>query len=287
MSGSAKRLWSPNLSFEEVNKLILNFLIRCREKNILIQKPTNVYKVYKFEQSWSVEGMAELSKYLRFSKNDTPETDRTRDSLIRLLSVLLKAHFFTHENAKVRNEPYVFCVPDLSKANSMQYGIIYQIEEDNKLYTMVIADWDMMLSNSNHLKTTKSTELSFTLSHNSFKWLEVKKWREYKKAITDDNIYKLSDFNSRKSYFAKVNQERDIENFSFGTIIKYSPEIKDFLSYAGAEWAIGVKSWFIPNGLDVLNMKEYFDYIEKLTPEERYALKWWTKNKFTEKVDYK
>ena len=99
MSGSSKRLWSPNLSFEDVRKLVLNFLIRCRDKNILTNKPVTLYKVYKFEQQWPVNGMTEISHYLRFSKNDTPDIDRTRDVLVRLLSVVLKSHFFIEENA--------------------------------------------------------------------------------------------------------------------------------------------------------------------------------------------
>lgn len=282
MSGSAKRLWSPNLSFEEVNKLVLSFLIRCREKSILTKKPVSAYKVYKFEQTWSVEGMVEISKYFRFSKNDTPENDRARDSIVRLLCIVLKAHYFTNENGKVRNEPYVFCIPDLSKPNSMQYGIVYQVEEDNKLYTFMAADWDMSLSNSTYIKTTNSIEIPLVLSANSYKWLEVKKWREYKLTAKEENIYQLKDWNLKKNYFNKVNLEKDEKNFPFGVVIKYNQEIKDFLSYTGAEWALGIKSWFIPNGLDVHSLKEYYDYIDTLTNEERYQLKWWNKNKYTD-----
>lgn len=280
MSGSSKRLWSPNLSFEDVRKLVLNFLIRCRDKNILTNKPVTLYKVYKFEQQWPVNGMTEISHYLRFSKNDTPDIDRTRDVLVRLLSVVLKSHFFIDENAIVRNEPYVFMVPDLSKPGSLQYGLVYQIEANNKVYNIIVAEWDLNLSNSTFIKTLNNNEQSIILSENSFKWLEVKKWREYKNQITSNySPYVSKDNNEKKNFYQAVNKIKDKSDFNFGTIINYNAGMKDFISYSGCEWAFGIKSWFIPNGLDVISIKEYLDYIEKLNEDERYQLKWWSKNK--------
>lgn len=282
MSGSAKRLWSPNLSFEDVRKLILSFLIRCREKNILTNKPVALYKVYKFDQQWPVQGMTEISKYLRFSKNDNPDIDRTRDVLVRLLSVVLKSHFFIDENAVVRNEPYVFMIPDLSKPGLLQYGLVYQIEQNNKIYSLMVAEWDLSLSNSNFVKTFSFNEQSVILSTNSFKWLEVKRWRECKNKILSESPYLFKDSNDKKTFFEKINKVKDKKDFSFGSLISYDPSLKEFVSYAGCEWAYGVRSWFIPNGLDEKGIKEYLDYIEKLNEDERYQLKWWNKNKLIE-----
>lgn len=282
MSGSTKRIWAPNISFEDANKLILDFLKKCREKNILTQKNTSLYHVYKKEGHWPIKGMTEVSQYIRFSKNDNPDTDRTRDSVIRLLSACLKAHCFFNEQGIVRNEPYIFSTPDLSKPGCFQYGIVYQIEEDNKSYSIVVADWDLNLSNSSFLKHYNNDYLPVVLSSNSFKWLEVKRWRELKK--TEQSVLKISSWKDKFNYFNKINSITENDKFQeAGTPVSYSNEMKDFITMLGGEWARGIKSWFIPKEMDYPLAKEYLDFISSLSEEERYLIKWWNKSKYPEK----
>lgn len=264
MSRSSKRIWSPNISLEDGVSLVLNFLIRSRDKKILTNTPPKVYKVFKKEGLIPVRDYQEISSFFKFSKNDTPETDRAKNSIIRLLSVCLKAHHHWFNKGFIKNEPYVFSIPDLLNPDVLQYGLIYYIEENNKYFSLIVADWDMESTITKKGKMYSSDVTPVILSQNSYKWLGLKHWREIKNKITkENNLLDIKTLDMKKELFNKVHSIKEKDDFDFGTLINYPIDFKDNASYAGAEWANGLKSWFVPVGLDVELLKEYMDFIVK------------------------
>lgn len=264
MSRSSKRIWSPNVSLEDGVSLVLNFLIRSREKNILTNTAPKVYKVFKKEGLIPVRDFQEVSSFLKFSKNDTPETDRAKNSIVRLLSVCLKSHFHWFPKGIIKNEPYVFTIPDLLNPDVLQYGLIYYVEENGKYYSLLVADWDIEHTVVKKNKVYSADMTTIILSQNSYKWLNLKHWRELKTNISmENNLLNIKNLEGKKEIFNSVHLIKEKDNFPFGNLLNYPIDVKDDVSYAGGEWANGIKSWFIPFGLDCELVKEYIDFIIK------------------------
>lgn len=264
MTRGSKRIWSPNISLEDGVSIALNFLIRSREKKILIENTPKVYKVFKKEGLVPVRDFKEISSFLRFSKNDTPDSDRSKNSLVKLLSVSLKAHQHWFPNGKIKNEPYVFTIPDLLNSDMVEYGLIYYIESEGKCFSLIVADWNMEQTICKNEKFYSNDVIPVVLSKNSFKWLNLKHWRELKKEITDDNnLLHISSLEHKKELFSRISLIKDKKDFNYGKLVSYPIEFKNDVSFSGGEWANGIKSWFVPYGFDYDLIIEYLDYVVK------------------------
>lgn len=275
MSGSSKRLWTPRLTFEGAHKEALQFLMRCREKNVLVDRPAALYHAYRLDAAWPTEGMVELSRYLAFSNRDTPDVDRARDAVVRLLCVALKAHFFLDAEAIVRHEPYVFFTPDLFRPGEFRHGLVYTLEHEHRPFSLVVSEWDLTLAASLQPKVKPGDRFPVVLRQDSYKWLETKRWRELKELAADQPWLENRTWGKQRSLMDQVNAWTEVGTFPFGTLLTYDRAIKDEVAATGAEWARGVKHWFLPKGWDVEAVKEYLNRVATLTDEQRYQQRWW------------
>lgn len=277
MSGSAKRLWSPNSTIDEVEKTLTAFLTRCQDKRILTNNVINLLHVYRFEQSLPTDNMIEISKFLRFSKNDTPETDKIREALLKLLSAVFKSHYYFDEQAIVRHEPYLFLIPDLFKPGQFRYGVYYPIESNQKSYSLVVSEWDLSFTPSSYTKINPWERFSAIVSPDVKKWFDLKELKSFKD-MDRAGYFKINDWSSRKKYQALSN-DKSLKDFDLGKVIDYKPELKDYYSAIGLEWANPIKKWFIPKGHDYKLIIEYLTYIQNLDADEKLSKLWLTRIK--------
>lgn len=277
MSGSSKRLWSPNSTLDEAQTIMNGFLTRCQDKRILNNSDIKLYQAYRFEQTWPTENLIEISKYLRFSKNDNPETDIIRESILKLLSSAMKAHIYFDENAIIRHEPYMFMIPDIFKQGQFRYGIYYPIESNKKNMSIIVSEWDISFSSSSLPKINPWDKFASVITPDTKKWFDIKQYKDFKD-MDKTGYFKINDWSARKKYQSLISS-KDNNNFDLGKIINSKAELKDYYSILGLEWSPILKKWFIPKGLDFKAIMEYLAFINNQTQEQRYNDCWWTKSK--------
>lgn len=171
MANTGKRIWNPNISCNDAITIAINFLVRMRDKNVLVDKPVKLYKAYIIEGHHNLGVAREISSIFKFSNRDNPEMDIIRDEAARLLVISIKAHYFCFEQAKVAHEPYIFSIPDVSNLRRNIYGIIYKLDNN---HSIVIGSED--LAKISEAKPTIG-EFPVCLQRNSFKWFDRSHWK--------------------------------------------------------------------------------------------------------------
>lgn len=277
MSGSSKRLWSPNSTLDEIKNILNSFLTRCQDKRILTVSDTKLYHVYRFEQTLPTENLIEVSKFLRFSKNDNPEIDITREALLKLMSSAVKAHIYFDDTAIIRHEPYMFLIPDIFKLGQFRYGLYYPIESNKKNISLIVSEWDISLTSSSFPKINPWDKFASVITSDSSKWFDIKQYKDFKE-MDKAGYFKINDWSSRKKFQQLVNTKTQ-DNFDLGKVLNSKPELKDYYSSLGLEWAPVLKKWFIPKGYDFKSIMDYLNYVNSQTPEQRFNDCWWSKNK--------
>jgi len=132
MQNLSKRQWGHQLSIKQAADIAISWCIRAREKNVLRKKPPKIFYSYIVEDTPPLQYLQNISSVFKYSQKDMPYTDQSRDTLLRCLSVAIKAHFFLFPNDVVSYEPYFFTIPSLNDPNNTIYGLIYKIEKDDK-----------------------------------------------------------------------------------------------------------------------------------------------------------
>ncbi len=277
MSGSSKRLWSPNSTLDEAQTIMNGFLTRCQDKRILNNSEIKLYQVYRFEQTWPTENLIEISKFLRFSKNDNPDIDIIREVILKLVSSAMKAHIYFDDNAIIRHEPYMFLIPDMFKLGQFRYGLYYPIESNKKSMSLIVSEWDISYSSSSFPKINPWDKFSSVITPDTKKWFDIKQYKDFKE-MDKVGYFKINDWHSRKKFQNLVNS-KDITNFDLGKIINSKTELKEYYSLLGLEWSSSLRKWFIPKGFDFKAIMDYLSFIGNQTAEQRFNDCWWTKSK--------
>ena len=285
MSGRGKRLWAPRLAFDDAYHEVLDFLQNCRKHNLIGGpggSPT-LYHAYRIAGAWPTEGLTDASTILRFGYDRNPIGDQAKQALARLLAVATKAHFFLSPNAVVVHEPFVFVMPDLGNPGARRYGLIYPLEAESRLSTLVVAEWDVALASSHLAKLAPGEKFPVVLESDPFRWLLLKHWRTLKEEAGKQPWFETG--RSRNTLLAQVNAHTDAATFPFGHLLPYPMDLNDDLRAVGAMWAKGIRRWFLPRGWDVRAVSEYLDRLKGLSPKERYALRWWTARSYPQAAE--
>lgn len=280
MSGQAKRWWGLRQGFDGAYQDTLQFLKRCNEHNIISQSDPTLFYAYRFEKDLPIDGMLDASKFLRFNYERKPAMDEIRQTLARLLSVAVKAHYFLNEQATVVHEPYLFQIPDLAQLGRMRYGLIYPLEEKKgngtQLSSIVVSEWDLFLGSSSFPKIPAHDKFPVVLPTDHFRWLGLKNWRILRQEAQGQPWFENSGQKERAIFFDKIQKHTDTEHFPYGTLLHYDISLREDMKQVGAIWAKGVKKWFLPNGWDVSAVTDYLDRLEKLNEAERFSIRWWS-----------
>lgn len=273
MSVRGKRLWPHRLDFASAFGEVESFVRRTREHNLLPSTPAMLYQAYLMDGNWPTESLEELSSYLRFGPKDSPQIDRGRATLARLLAVAVKAHFFLAEDGIVPYEPYVFSQPDVSAMGQMRYGLIYPLEIEQRLQCIMVAEWDLGLTSSRRPKGNAFKRFPAVLVEQDFRWLNLPHWQR----LSQQAVTQLGSTEAfaRKTFAARAKAHTDLATFAFGTPLDYPRELNPDVMAAGGMWANGIRKWFLPTGFDVEATREYLDLQLTRTATERHDLRWW------------
>lgn len=262
MNNNTKKIWSPNIDLKEATEISKNFLEKCDNKKLITRSDFSLFQVYKVDKDWPLENLIEVSRFFKFSKNDVPETDRARESIIRLLSAVTKSHLYFEENSLVCNEPYVFSIPNIFKSGQFNYGLIYHIEKNNKKLTLLVAEWNILLSSSHTIKLNPWEKHTAIISNNTTDYFNLEKSKKIK-SMDNYGYFEISDWKSRQKYQNIINVNNQ-EDFKFGKLLDYDIDLKDiYTTISYIEWCKNLKKWFIPKGADYKEIICFIDNIKK------------------------
>lgn len=261
MQNLAKRQWGPQLTLKQSSEIMIEWCIRAREKNILRKKPATIFYSYIVEDTPPLQFLHNISQVFKYSQKDVPYVDQTRDTLLRCLSVALKAHYFLFEKETVAHEPYFFTIPSLTEPNKTIFGLIYKIDKEDK--SIIVCENDLI----NLFQNTKIVyQFPTVVIEDSFKWFSVKNWFKIKQ---ESNISENVDkpWANKKQLIGAQEAKTTDELKEFATPIEVPYEIKDFIKPLGIEWSKNNKTWYLPKGFDVESVIEYIEHIKKTNPQ--------------------
>lgn len=257
MQNLAKRQWGASLTIKESADMMIDWCIRAREKNVLRKKPPQIYYAYITEDSPPLQYLNNISQIFKYSQKDIPYIDQSRDSLLRCLSVALKAHFFLFPDDKVSHEPYFFVLPSLSEPTQTSFGLVYKIERESK--SIIVCDKPL---GEMFDKSKVIFEFPVVVIEDSFKWYHLKNWAKIKYAAQIDNKTEKPWLNKKILQDAKdATTKEELEKYATPLEIPY--EIKDDIKPLGIDWSKKVRTWYLPKGFDVESVNEYIEYRKK------------------------
>lgn len=258
MQNLAKRQWGHSLSVKEAADIMIDWCVRARDKNILRKKPPQIYFAYVLEDTPPLQYFQNISPVFKYSHKDVPYVDQTRDSLLRCLSVALKAHFFLFQNDAVSHEPYFFVMPSLLEPSQTHFGLLYKIEKEDKVILVCEKNLKQMIENENNKVIF---EFPTVVIEDSFRWYHLKNWYKLKLQANLEEVEKPW----QNKNLAKLAKDAATPNelLKYATILEIPYEIKDAIKPLGIEWSAKVKTWYLPKGFDVDSVKEYIEYMKK------------------------
>ncbi|NCP98219.1 hypothetical protein GW796_00660 [archaeon] len=260
MQNLSKRQWGHQLSIKQAADIAISWCIRAREKNVLRKKPPKIFYSYIVEDTPPLQYLQNISSVFKYSQKDMPYTDQSRDTLLRCLSVAIKAHFFLFPNDVVSYEPYFFTIPSLNDPNNTIYGLIYKIEKDDK--SIIVCERNLIELFD---KPKVVYQFPAVVIEDSFRWFSLKNWNIVKQAANISEFLEKPWINKKQEFLAQDAKTRfDLERHA--TILDVPYEIKDFIKPLGIEWSKTIKVWYLPKGFDVDSVLEYIEYIKKEHP---------------------
>ena len=259
MSGRGKRIWAPQISFDDAYQEALHYLKRCQEHKLLgtPEKPELIY-AYRLSQPLTTQHGSPISPVLKFGHDSDPLSDQLKVVIAKLASVALKIHYFQHPTLFTAHEPYWFAIPDISQPHRQQYALVYTLQNQEQTFSWVISTWDIAQSAKIFKKFDAQQKFPSVLTTDSYQWLSIKRWKALKEQQTNLDLH----------------QETQKESYKAGHILDYHPELNAELKALGAIWARGIKKWVFPKGFDIQAIKDYLQWIESMSPQERYQHRW-------------
>lgn len=257
MQNLAKREWAPRQSVKEAADVCVNWIIKARQKNVIADRPPALYHAYVINDCPPFDYMHNVGSLFRYSQKDSPYVDATRDRILRLLSVCVKAHYFLFGEAQVSHEPYFFAVPSLDNPSGTDFGVVYKIEKEEHAIVVFEREWE---------KLAPSDRIVFRfpviVGSDSFRWYSTKNWAKLR---AENNLAERLD----KPWLAKKDRQdiiacKTVEELSvFGTVLDVPYDLKDAMKPVGIQWAEGVKKWYLPKGFDLESVIEYLMHLKR------------------------
>lgn len=257
MQNLAKRDWSPLQSVKEAAEVCVNWVVKARQKNIISDRPPALYHAYVLNDCPPLDYMHNISSLFRYSQKDSPYIDASRDRVLRLLSVCVKAHYFLFGEAQVSHEPYFFSVPSLDNPSGTDFGIIYKIEKEDQVIVVFEREWEKMSPNVKIV-----FRFPVVVGSDSFCWYSIKNWTKLR---AENNLPERVD----KPWLAiedrqNTNACKTIEELSLlGTILDVPYNLKDAMKPVGIQWSENLKKWYLPKGFDLEAVIEYLMHLKR------------------------
>lgn len=260
-NNNLKKEWVPNLKIKDAIDVCIAWSIRARQKNVISQKPAELFHAYVLSDTPNISYFQGVSAVFKYSQKDTPYTDSTRDILLRLLSVCLKAHFFLYHNYTVAYEPHFFVIPNLSDPTQTEVGLVYKVAHENKC--IVICSKELKNLYNHDSKEAKILyHFPAIVGEDNMKWFHYKKWYRLRDLANFDDKIEKPWLTKKETEEAKTVKTLE-ELAKYGTALDVPLEIKDYIKPTGIIWHQILQTWYLPLGYDVENVREYIAYIKK------------------------
>lgn len=269
MQNLSKRQWGNQLSVKSAAEILIDWCIKAYNKNVLRKKPPQIYSCYVVKDTPPLQFMNNVSNVFKYSQKDVPYIDQARDSLLRCLSVALKAHFFLFPQDEVCHEPYFFALPNLQNPSLTTFGIIYKLTKDDKSIIVCERDIAQMFnhiipglpSNPHENDLNIVFEFPVVVTSDRFSWYNLKSWKAIKDNAGMDDRTPAPWLD--KGYLTKAKMSANKEELSrYATILEVPYAIKDAIKPLGIEWCKGAQTWFLPRGFDVDAVNVYIEYVK-------------------------
>lgn len=250
-----KRNWRQGLNIKDVADIAIDWCIKAREKNIIANRPPQIIYSYVVKSSPGLGFLTPISSAFKYSTKDTPENDRLREDLLRLLSIAIKTHFYLYEMESISHEPYYFVFPCLEDAKRLEVGLVYTLEKSNVNIMVSTKDLEKLYSKevfNNNLLTFHSV-----LDDDSFHWYSLKNWNKQKTLNNKSPWFNRDEVKALK----KIKDIQELERLAYIVSVPY--EEKELLKSLNIEWSSQLKVWFLPIGYDVDGFNLYRDMLNK------------------------
>jgi len=274
----SKRDWNPRLKVEEAAQVGQAWLRRAVEMNVVTRDAPTLYQAYVLDEAPALALFKDLGSLFRYSTKDDPELHRARDKALRLLSVVLKAHYFLGNGMEARHEPYFFSFPDLSNASRPHYGLIHRLDATEpgaarKGKTIVVSTADLSAVSSD---LARATRFPVVLPADSNQWIDLPRWAALAKQ-GDALESAMKPFRAKKEEEAVIAEIKDPTKFTYGALLDVPFEMKDVMKGAGLRWAKGLQKWYLPLGHDVQAVQDYLNWARELRERspEAYEARFW------------
>lgn len=219
----------------------------------LQMQPPTLYHAYVCENNPNISHakLRYISEFFEGPWSKEPSLHSTREALLRLFAIIVKAHFFIFRLDQILDEPQVFWVPDLMRSKSERFGLYCPFLKSQK--ALVVAEADLALVSSGKRMLGR---FPVVLTNDTAKWFDEKHWEELAR---EGDLLRLLNDNSCDLKAAR--QHTDSKNFPYGYLFNAPDELRPQLRQAGLRWAQGVGQMYLPKGFDVQPVKAYFDYL--------------------------
>jgi hypothetical protein len=277
MQNLSKRQWGGQLSVKGAAEILIDWSKKATAKNVLRKKNPQIFNCYIVKDTPPLQFLQSVGNVFKYTQKDLPYVDQARDSLLRCLSVALKAHYFLFPFDEVAYEPYFFTLPNLINPSMTSFGIVYKMSKDDK--SIIVCEKDLSLMFNNEIaglpplnNKGQNTDVNIiynfpvVISNNQYQWFNLKSWYLIKEnaGMLDNNNPPWLD----KNYLQMAKNARTKEELSqYATIVDVPYNIKDAIKPLGIEWCKGAQTWFLPRGFDVNSVVEYIDYIKHITKD--------------------
>lgn len=245
-----------NAHFRHARNVAAAWLSEMSRRGEIAEFPPTLYQAYVCDGwiSRSAYNPRSLSDYFDAGSSD-PRLAEARLSLIRLLSIAVKAHFFLFRLDLVQEEPSVFWVPDLMRPQVARFGIQIPFLKSRK--SLMVSDADLLAVSAGKIGIGRFPVV-LTSDHNA--WLDERHWETL---AEDGDAARLIQETLSVSESMAARSYSDPGTFPFGTLFDIPEDLRPQMRAAGLRWAEGVGRMYLPKGFDSAPVEAYFVHLKE------------------------
>ena len=242
-----------NASFRQARHVAERWAQECSARgDLTIERPI-LYQAYVCDGGSAFERTRcrTVSDFFQSDFSRDPALAPTRESLIRLMAIVAKAHFFLFRADLVQEEPLVFWVPDLMRSNKDRFGIYCPFLKSQK--ALVVAQADLALVSSGKLALGR---FPVALTSDCSSWFDERHWETLAR---EGDAQRLIQESLPISETRAAREYRDEASFPFGRVFDVPEDLRPHMKAAGLRWADGIGKMYLPKGFDFAPVRAYCD----------------------------
>lgn len=244
-----------NATFRQARRIAERWTQESNARGDLSPREPILYQAYVCEGGPAFERTRcrTVSDYFESPIQRESSLAATRESLVRLMAIVAKAHFFLFRLDIIQEEPLVFWVPDLMRSNKDRFGIYCPFLKSQK--ALVVAQADLALVSSGKLALGR---FPVALTHDHEQWFDERHWDSL--ARKGDSL-RLIQESLPTSEARAAREHSDEATFPFGRLFDVPADLRPHMKLAGLRWADGIGKMYLPLGFDVDPVQAYYEHL--------------------------